>query len=293
MKKIKHMRFVVLLTLICTAMCSCHDNVDVAIEPDIDYVALEVGGFDASDGGIHSSEYPLWSENQVNSHIDDTAPEETTVSFNGEIHSGTYLRSVTRAPNLYKSHRYKSQNVYFEINANTNELVSYMRACEPQKEATLEEAECKQIADSIAEGYIDLNRYETEITVKPIYNNYIYIFEYYREINEIPTNDRLIISIDGNGNISSFDTSMLHSFDNVNSVKLDKDKMMSAIESKIGDIYQTSKNRKGYEIDSIRLVKLEDDATAFFCIINNEFFDENIQYNSMVSILVKSVTASE
>jgi len=263
------------------SMSSCNTS-----KPLTGYNALQIGGADTLDGGIHASEYSIWDTSKVNYHQDKSAPSQATVSFNGITYTGTYMRSVVRVPNLYVSHRFKGDNVFFEINAETGELSSITFAYEPLKQASLDKKSCEDIAKSIADKYINLDAYTMDVSTSRIYDNYLYSFNFYKEINGYKTADSLTVVVDGNGNINSFAAKMIGSFSNSESVYLDNEKMSIAIDEKLNMIYANNENRTAYDVKSILFVKLEDNSYALLCTIENEFKNSDFSSTSQLELLL-------
>lgn len=286
MKRDKLFSLLSILFVASIMMCSC--NMSMKDDATVDYVALEIGSFDNMDGGNHISEYPIWSPEMLNYHQDQSAPKEVSIVFNGNTYVGNYQKTSVSIPNTYLSHRYKGQNVYFETNKATGELTSISFVYEPSKEATLTENDCKKIADGIADDYVVLKDYLVETSSFAIYENMVYSFTYYREINGYKTSDSLTVSIDGNGKIFSFGMNSLGAFKDIESVSYNSDKVQNAINSKLNDIYKDKSSRKEYNIDKSILVRLEDGSVALLYTINNQFEDGNETHGSQVQLLVKT-----
>ena len=290
----KHNKFFTLLGILLMVpviMCSC--NMSIKDEATIEYVALEIGSFDTIDGGNHISEYPIWNPEMLNYHQDQSAPKEVSVIFNGKTYEGNYQKTSVSIPNTYLTHRYEGENVYFETNDVTGELTSISFIYEPSNDATLTEIDCKVIADSIADDYIVLNDYRIETTSFDIYENIVYSFTYYREINGYKTSDSLTVSIDGNGKIFSFGMNSLGAFEEVESVTYNSEKGQNAINSKLNDIYKGKSSRKGYTIDNTILVRLEDGNVALLYTVSNQFENDNVTHQSQVQLLVKMPSNSK
>ena len=281
-RKIVILIFILSLTL--TVFSSCNSHLS---NTTIDYCALEIGNYDITDGGNHSSEYDIWSEANLNYHFDETAPANATVTFGGKTYTGSYQRSAVWVPELYPSHRYKTEDsTHFEINGETGELVSISFSSRISENATVDFDYCQDLANSIADDYIDLSEYQLTTDTQTIYNNFIYVFIYYREVEGYRTADKLTVSIDGNGNLISFGHSMLNSFADIDSITIDQSKAIIAIENKLNTIYQSNNKRKGYDIDSVILVKLENGSYAFLYTVENQFEEADNHFNTVTNILL-------
>ncbi len=256
------------------------------------YVALEIGSFDAADGGKHASEFELWSAENQNSHQDSAAPETISVTFNGKTYNGSYLRSYTTPPNLYASHRYKADGAFFTINGDTNELSTILPAWEPLMLASKSREECCAMADAIVANYIDIADYKLEITESSIHSNVIYDFHYYREVSGYRTADSLNISIDGNGNVVYFGMQMIGSFKDIEAVSVEEKNITKALDTKIRSIYQEKSDHKGYSVNHVQLVRIPDGYCALLYIIKNQFERAEVEsgltfhYGSLTHLLV-------
>ncbi|MBE6551203.1 MAG: hypothetical protein E7665_03610 [Ruminococcaceae bacterium] len=284
MKKMRFMSLIIVVVLLLTSVLGC----GMSSGQEADYIALEIGTFDADDGGLHTSEFAIWDENQTNYHQDAKAAENVSVTFNGKSYSGDYQRSATKVPNLYVSHRYKGDKVFFEVNGTTGELTSITFVYEPSESSSLSQEQCRTIADSIVDDYIEIDEYCTTVISQPIYSNCLYTFTYYREISGYKSADSLTISIDGNGNVSSFGKSMLGSFDEIEAVSVDSKKAADTIDAKLESIYKSNSKRKSHSVDNVLLIKLEDGTCAFLYTVDNQFEDAEVIYGSRVQILLKT-----
>lgn len=283
MKRIRTIFCIMISALLFGLLCSCSSPNTSAKR----YVAWEVGGYDDTDGGVHSSEFSIWSSEKLNYHQDAAAPAEITVSFNGKSYTGSYQRSAVFIPDTYLSHRYKGDNVFFRINAETGELVGIQFVREKAEKATISEDECRIIAEAIADDYIDLSQYQVEVDINEINENFLYGCSFYRVVDGFKMADGLTVVVDGNGNVSSFGSTMLGSFSTVDSVELDQNNAILSVEAKLNSIYGDVENRTGYEVTDIVPVKLEDGSCAWLYTIKNLFEDGAHSYGSLVQLLVK------
>ena len=297
-----------ILGLICAftllfALVGCMQKRSVQNEPkEYEYIAYEIGVFDASDGGNHSSEFFPWSSDKITSHYDETAPAEAVITFNGVTYTGNYLRSLTRRPNLYKAHRYEGKNesveidgktgqtVFFEINAETGEICSFTLAYEPAPSNKYDESECRRIADSVADDYLSLSDYQVIVSSEEMNGKDLHSYIYYKEYNGIRAVDWLTVSVCSNGHIQAFSTRMLGSFDGVETVDFDSEKAIIHVENKLDSIYEGSETRTGYDIYNQMLIRLPDGNFAILYTIDNRFEkvdgEVTIKSGSQVQLLV-------
>ena len=260
----------------------------------VGYEALELGGYDNLDGGTHTSEYPLWSAEMLSYHQNTAAPAEAVVTFQGQTYSGSYLYSAVKQPNLFISHRYKGSNVYFELNGETGQLTFLMFSQELAQQATLSESACRQVADAIADDYITLSEYQVERTTQDYYENKLYTYTYYREVNGYRTSDQMTVAVDGNGTLISFGMYMLGAFATPQTVVYDRQMADAALQTKLTAIYSGYPVQKNHEVDDVMLVRLEDGSCGFLYTVSNEFvIDEEGSLGSLVQILLKPVMQTQ
>lgn len=279
--KIKTITSAILLFLM-LLFCGCSSSES---NEEIKYVAYEAGSFDSLDGGNHLSEIPIWKDEKLNFHQDFSAPKEATVTFNGNTYSGIYTYSCVRKPNLYLSHCYTGENVSFEINASTGELRYIRFPVEIPTDEKYNEEQCRKIADTIADDYININDYKVIRSGRSDQND-LYAFKYYKEINGFETSDTLTVSLNSNGEVWAFGKYMLGTFDDISEISFDNEKIKIVLESKINAIYQNISNHIGYEIESVTLIRLEDGTPAFLYTVENKFSYSNYESVSLVCLLV-------
>lgn len=222
-------------------------------------------------------EYDIWSSFREHCEPlreqDETAPKEATVTFNGVTYTGAYDSTMAVAPYPFKMHQYDGDNVYFDINSDTGELVSISLTRDTmQYISTVDEEYCRQIADALADDYIDLKKYKVESEKLDFYDNFRCRFNYYREIGGYKTADGLEIIVDGNGEILLFRSYILGSFSNVLHVKkLDEDKVDETLNEAILKFYEPlhEKERIEYKmIDDVMLIKTPDNKIAYLYYVN-------------------------
>ncbi len=253
------------------------------------YEALELGGYDSLDGGAHASEYPLWSTEMLSYHQDATAPKEAVVTFQRQTYSGSYLYSAVKQPNVFISHRYNDSNVYFELNGETGQLTYIMFARESLPQATISESACRQIADAIADDYITLSDYQVTLSAQDYYENKLYSYMYYREVNGYKTSDQIHVILDGNGILSSFTMYMPGAFAAPQAAVYNKELADAALQTKLTAIYSGIPAQKDHEVNSVTLVRLEDGSCGFLYTVSNSFQEGDMITGSMVDILVRPV----
>ena len=253
------------------------------------YEALELGGYDSLDGGAHATEYMLSDVKVGVSYQDVTAPAEAVVTFQGQTYSGTYSKSSIRTLNLYVSHKYIGDDAFFEINAETGQLSSILIMREFTHQATLDESACRQIADAIADDYITLSDYQVTLSAQDYYENKLYSYMYYREVNGYKTSDQIHVILDGNGILSSFTMYMPGAFAAPQAAVYNKELADAALQTKLTAIYSGIPAQKDHEVNSVTLVRLEDGSCGFLYTVSNSFQEGDMITGSMVDILVRPV----
>jgi len=224
---------------------------------NVEYTAQQVG----------TSEFPLWDSSKTRDHQDKSAPKEATVTFNGKTYSGEYDCSIINVPNLYTSHKYKGDNFYFEINGKTGELSSIYFLDASFGGNAISKEKCKEIADLIADDYIDLSEYKVE---EYKYGS-AYSFDYFREVNGYKTVDRLTVGVEENGNVAVFGKYTLGSFENVDTIKIDEEKAKKVIEAKLKSIYKYKIDLDDYSVDNFILLKHDHDNIALLYTISFKY----------------------
>lgn len=252
------------------------------------YTALEIGSYDANDGGHHISEYPLWSLRNVNGYDDPSADRTCTVLFNGTAYVGEYTGTRINCPNTFAEHRYWCQDAVFKINAETGKLTMFHIHYPEEKNTIISVEKCREIADQFAKNYIDLDEYTVEI-VDVIPQNEdepsMYHFYYYRVVSGYRTHDRIEISVDKYGDLRGIWVAMLDSFKDVTHVPIDDEKATEALEAKLTDIYANAqvpnpdcsiRGEMTYDIQRKILTKLETGEIVLYYMLDVDipFYDE-------------------
>ncbi len=266
-----------ILSILLLSVCSCRK------EATPDYIAYEATLYDGLDGGHHAVDVPLWMANSEN----DPAPETAEIKFNGKTYIGNYTQSTSQAPYTYVRHEYRSDEATFTINAETNELTEIMFFGNFSYDSSVPATECKQIAETLAKSYIDISEYSTEENI----GDSLYSITYFREIDGYKTSDQLAIVLYYNGEIFSFSCTNLGSFADVSKIDYDHEKIDTALNTKILNIYRDENKHIGYNINSVVLIRLDDGSIAFLFEITNRFFDGNTESTSPVCLLVAEENA--
>ncbi len=265
-----------ILSILIITFCSCGK------EKRPNYVAYEASLYDGLDGGHHSVDVPLWMAEKYSTSENNLAPETAEIEFNGKTYTGNYLYSTSQAPATYVSHKYRSDEASFAINASTNELTEIMFVGNSSYTSSLSAEECRQIAETLAKSYIDISEYRAEENI----GDFLYSVTYFREIDGYKTSDQLAISVNYGGEIFSFSRTNLGSFADISEIQYDNEKIDTAIHKKILEIYRDENKHIGYNINSVVLIRFDDGSIAFLFEITNKFFDGNTESSSPVCLLV-------
>ena len=275
----------VLVALLLLAFSGC-------AEKELAYTVLDLGSVSDGVGGKHTSDVPEWSYEKLNPHDDASAPVEMTVTFNGKTYTGSYDGSYTRMPNTYVSPSYKGNTedgkiVFFYVNANTQELtcISLHRKTE-QAGKIVDETVCREAADDLAGNYISLKDYMVKEDSYKDYDYTAYAYTYYREVSGYETTDMLRIVVDGNGNITSCDMSMIGTFKDVKNLSIDEEKATTVIEAKLQDIYGHLGTMTGYTVKKKQWVKTADGQCGRLYTIDVNFRDGSDLRGAVIKLLI-------
>lgn len=246
---------ITILGIICFLVAACSYS-NTTEPPSTSISVLEIGAaVDSSDGGVHVSEYEIWSENNCNLHVDTSAPGSMKISFNGKECVGEYWYSIVETGYLHISDYYTYSEGWFSVNRENKQLETIILTDFGSGEKTLDD--CLKNAVTIAQQYIDLSQYElVSIAGDPVYS-----YQFIKKIADIETSDRLSVGVSSSGEITSFTnfTSAKNEFTDSNETRRliedftssDTNKML---ENKIKSIY---KDFSSYSVVDKRLVKLE------------------------------------
>lgn len=196
-----------LLVTICIMMSGCSKSVDNA-ENSFKLVAIEMDGKSALYDGYNTSN-SADSLQQTIFH-DETAPETVTVEFEGKEYTGTYDYSYYDSYRINQGNTYKLGDMYFSVSAENGKLLGITLDPELSGDKTLEE--CRSIAKSVAGKYIDTDKYNLEEKT----GDRLHFYTYKRHLHGQETAEYLSVIVTSSGEISSFNSSMLGSFDSAN-----------------------------------------------------------------------------
>ena len=220
---------------------------------------------------------PIWSDINGLGEVDETAAKELTVLFNGTEYTGEYYRTEEQVPYTFAIHKYEGDEADFEINAETGELVFIEFKRDLPENWTVDEEYCREVADNLANDYINLKRYKVDSTVGEA-GSKLLIFDYYIEKSGYKTADTLRILVDGNGNIKYFRKYMLGSFVNVLYVKKPNEKR---VEKAFDELFLEAREAypqswHEWEEDTVTLIKTPDGKIAYLYYVGFHDFKSEL-----------------
>ncbi len=268
---------------------------------DVEYVALEVGQSDLNDQGVHKSEYALWSESGNGQLAEKDVPPEITVTFNGKAYRATYRETDSQIlpPCTYYTHSYQADIGYFDVRADTGEVVGFQSTAEDSLTGTLTEDECRTLADAVADDYINISQYKVKVDRggELAGGNCLYSFTYYQEVDGYMTADQVVVAVWAHGEIGVYRSLMRGSFTDMERSPLDSKKADEVIEKKIEAIYASvAKEDRTHKIKSTILARLEDGTVGLLYIVENsvrihdDATDADIYMGSGIQLLVIPAT---
>lgn len=258
-------------------------------EIELSFTVLDLATVSDGIGELRTCEVPEWSYEQCNPHEDASAPAEMTVTFNGKTYTGTYIDSFTTIPNTFASHHYKVDTkdgtvVSFDTNAQTGALTRFSLYNKAKNEVTMDETDCRKIADGLAKEYISLKDYK--VKTEGFYDNTAFAYTYYREVSGYETTDSIRIFVDGDGTVTNCDVSMAGTFQDVKKIVIDEEKAITAIDAKIQEIYGHLDTMTGYTIRRTQWVKAPNGQYGRLYRIDVDFRDGSSSYGAIVNLLL-------
>ena len=250
------------------------------------YSGYEISGLDCNDGGAHADEHPTLNAQSMNYHQDSTAPKTVTVSFNGVTYIGVYRYSYMSETRMYLAHKYKTDDAYFEINAETGELCAWSAIVTQRPAATVTQERCRPVADRIAAQFINVGEYHVRERFIENGDNYFCKYTYYKEIDGLPTSDSIIVSIDGNGKPASLRILSPGSVNQATARSIDQDAARAAVEQKLTSIYSRNDSNVFHHISLSSVTVLDNGDIALMFTVENEFTNQGSLKHSAVNILV-------
>lgn len=255
--------------------CSSEDKSNINFADTM--VAYEImSSADIYDGGIHVDEYPQWSCEKSNMFQDPLAEEVTAVEFEGREYSGKYWYSVVEPYNNYQSDYYEIPGGWYSINAENGKLLSLVLPNSEKGEKTIDD--CKDKAISIAELFIDVEKYKLTTTEGEYVNAY-----YFRRFFEgYGTCALLAVGIGTDGSLVTFGRMMTDEMEQLLSEKdeeqirktLDKlcsEDGASVVEKKVRTIYDAIAD---YEVIDRTMTILDDGSIGVVYSVDVNFNDK-------------------
>ncbi len=257
------------------------------------YQALNLtASSDSFDPANHTQEYLPWATDYTGPYQDASAPKQKTVTFQGKSYTGEYDATTFMLPETHKRHCYDGDHVLFDVHAVTGELLYFIRTDADSIEApfTITDEQCLDIAKNAAKEYIDINSYQYKGSKSDELYNHRYNVTFYREIGGYRTNDILVITVSGKGEVVAMYQTMLGSFDGVSSFELGTQTATTILEAKVDSIYQGIDEYRDYEVRNVQLVTLEDGSIALYYLISVKFEREDgSHFGRAVQLLIAPI----
>ncbi len=215
----------------------------------------------------YADEYEPWSEEKQTLQKKEGVPAEQTITFRGKSYTGTYQGTAVIPPDQYETHTYKDDGVYFRIHAKTGKtvMVGLGGTVGGSTSMSLDEEQCRTVADAFAKGQIDLKAYR----VKASSDDHSFTFLYYREKDGFITADQLTVRVDRHtSEIAGFER---HGQDAFQRAKFayDEAKAIGALEAKIEAAFPSKHYAKtSYEITERMLIRLEDNSCGILYTVD-------------------------
>lgn len=278
----------VLLFCICMAGCSSVNEVTTGNDaPETEAPALKaymVGTTDCTTNSFGEI-YPFWSHENRAGHLDESAPQTMTITFNGQTYTGTYDETYVRRYATYLEHVYRFENARgyaseFTVHAETDELM-YIRF-DSASELKISEEKAEKIAFAVADQYI--NRDEYILTVEK--SDLAIRYHYDKYIGGVKTSEYFIVSVTGEGEILDISKCNLGAFpseqEKLSAGNLQKFETLSKDIGKKFAIEQAEKICTGYVADKMieekKLVALENGEIGMvYCISMQETLEYDTQ----------------
>ena len=111
------------------------------------------------------------------------------------------------------------------------------------------------------------------------------------------TSESLHLTVDSDGCIVSFNTNMLHAFDNIADVRYDEDKIVEIISYKIANIYKNVDTYREYTIKNFYFTKLKNGSFGLVynidCIFEKVYIGNDGSYTiptTPITLLITGAT---
>ncbi len=269
--KSKMIRFVLAITAMVIMACLCSCRKGSAISSALK--AYELGcSSDAQDGGIHTSDVPMWDLSHTN-FVDHSAPERVTIEFGGKSYTGFYISSSYEPYDNYQTDLYHDEITGgpFSVIHGTTEVNLFL-VCEDGEDEwplmqknpkeTFQDQALRILAEHVPENSL------REFTLEYNSDEYFDGFHYYRRVDDV-TCAAYHIAIAKNGKPASLRSVMgpeseeifqKFSLKDIHETiqKLSGDAASHAIEEKLSSIYKDLKGAYQWQVVDKYLVQYEE-----------------------------------
>ncbi len=267
----------------------------VSSTDDGKYEVLEGSDFDQSSEAEHSNEISVSFEKYKNRAAEKTKSQK----IGGVTVNGTYSHSIKSDLYMYDidCYSYRDDNVNIDFGINkadgkcyTYSWVDFNYAKNAVGSKKLDQDKCEEIARTYMEQYVeDNNAYDTEnITYRsiPEYEG-IYVFEFVRKVNGIPTSEKIYVTVTVYGKVSSHRMIMPGAFKDYSVSNNYRDSaLISSLNAKIYDIYSVlyEENECEHKIADVELIRLSNNKFAYKYIIETAITPKNINAKGYVEM---------
>ncbi len=213
---------------------------------------------EGSDGGelaTAPSEIELWSA-ESKLYDESSIAKTYTVEFEGKEYTGKYDKSYFRIGTNFRADRYDFDEGYFEIDSSTDTLVCIFFFIPAKTEKTISFEQGKEIAQKIAQKYININDYEFTADEKDPF----YSYTYKKMLNGIETSEIYSIMLNYDGTVKSSRIQLINTFPAPGKKQLYEERInlltskaaINAVNEKIAERYPQIKEKDSntkYEIN--------------------------------------------
>lgn len=245
---------------------------------------------DGGDGlfatGVSFHEYPVWSLENLAYHVDDNAPKTAEIDVLGVHYTGNYTFSAvlinadtfsTVLSHAYNGVSENGRNALFWIDSETGRLMQLLTGKELSDDVCVDEDKCRVAAERIANSFIGekADKYCVETRTD---GTYYFTYYAYRMIDGYKSADRIIVTVDRDGELAQLIISSLGSLDGIDVLPFSPKAAEAIVDQKINVIAPSILGYKNHEIKNAVPVLLDDGTVGivYRVIVNAEFpaYDE-------------------
>jgi len=285
--KIKNIFLIILSLMSVFPLVACNGNT-LSYEAFITDASLSGSGVD------YQIEKNIYKTEEKN---DPSVPKTVTLNINGYTLEGAYSHSEKIFPNIFYKHFYYSADRSYDFSLDdSGQLLTLFISegsgkLDTETKKELSEEECLAIAKDFilktVSAKVDLEEY-TVNEVKELEDRYK--FEFKKYINGFATMDGAHVGVLKSGHVYSYTSTMFGKISANDMPKLDHEKIIQTIETKLDTLYRDVKGNYAsidYEEIEYYFTPLEDGKPAVYCIVSIRFDHGNGgSHGEMVSMLI-------